>query len=186
MDVSGNVATGGSAIIEGAQIQLVSYDPVVAAFSGSPTNLFVTQSVTFTDASTGSITNWIWSFGDGASVTNLSNASANHTYASAGTYSVSLTVNGPAGSSTNTRTSYIVVSPNPTIGSVQISNGQFILSGSNGAAGVQYRILGSTNLALPLASWTPLFTNVFANDGSYSYTNSPVTNAASFFQLVSP
>jgi PKD repeat protein len=186
VDVSGNVDTGGSAIIEGAQIQLVSYDPPVAAFSGSPTNLFATQSVTFADASTGNITNWIWSFGDGASTTNVSNASVNHTYASVGTYAVSLTVNGSAGSSTTTRTGYIVASPNPTIGSTQISNGQFILSGSNGPAGVQYRILGTTNLALPLASWTPLFTNVFATDGSYSYTNSSLTNAASFFQLVSP
>jgi PKD repeat protein len=186
VDVSGNVDTGGSAIIEGAQIQLVSYDPPVAAFSGSPTNLFVAQSVTFTDASTGSITNWIWSFGDGASVTNISNASVNHIYASVGTYTVSLTVNGPAGSSATTRTSYIVASPNPTIGRAQISNGQFSLSGSNGQAGVQYRILGTTNLALPLASWTPLFTNVFATDGSYSYTNSSATNAASFFRLVSP
>ena len=154
----------------------------VAGFSGSPTNLFVTQSVTFTDASTGSITNWAWNFGDGNSVTNTSNASVNHTYASAGTYTVSLIVTGVGGSSTDTRTSYIVVSPNPTIGSAQISNGQFILSGANGPAGVQYRILGSTNLV----SWTPLFTNVFGADGSYSYTNSSVTNSASFFQLVSP
>jgi PKD repeat protein len=186
VDVSGNVATGGSAIIEGAQIQLVSYDPPVAAFSGSPTNIFATQSVAFTDASTGSITNWIWSFGDGNSVTNVSNASVNHTYASVGTYTVSLIVTGPAGSSTTTRTSYILASPKPTIGSAQISNGQFILSGSNGPAGVQYRILTSTNLALPLASWTPVFTSVFATDGSYSYTNSSATNAASFFQFVSP
>ena len=37
----------------------------VAGFHGAPTNLFVTQTVTFTDASTGSITNWVWNFGDG-------------------------------------------------------------------------------------------------------------------------
>ena len=165
---------------------MVSYDPPVAAFTGTPTKLFATQSATFTDASTGSITNWMWSFGDGASVTNVSNASVTHTYAGVGTYTVSLIVAGPAGSSTNTRTSYIVASPNPTIGSAQMSNGQFILSGSNGPAGVQYRILGTTNLALPLASWTPVYTNVFATDGSYSYTNSSPTNVAGFFLLVSP
>jgi len=186
VDVFGNVDVGGSATIEGAQIQLVSYDPVIAAFSGTPTNIFATQFVTFTTASTGTITNWIWSFGDGSSVTNVSNASVNHAYANVGTYTVSLTVRGPAGSSTTTRTSYIVASPSPTIGNSQMSNGQFILSGSNGPAGVQYRILGTTNLALPLASWTPLFTNVFATDGSYSYTNSSSANSASFFQLVSP
>jgi hypothetical protein len=37
-----------------------------------------------------------------------------------------------------------------------------------------------------MASWTPVWTNVFAADGSYSYTNSPLTNAASYFRLVSP
>ena len=36
------------------------------------------------------------------------------------------------------------------------------------------------------ASWTPLFTGVFAADGSYNYTNSSATNAAGFFRLVSP
>jgi hypothetical protein len=53
-------------------------------------------------------------------------------------------------------------------------------------AGVQYCILGSTNLALPLASWTPVWTNVFSADGSYSYTNSLLTSSQSFFILVSP
>ena len=186
VDVFGNADVGGSATMEGAQIQLVSYDPVVSVFSGTPTNIFATQSVTFTTASTGTITNWIWSFGDGSSVTNVSNASVNHTYANVGTYTVSLTVKGPAGSDTATRTGYIVALSSPTIGNSQMSNGQFVLSGSNGPAGQQYRILGTTNLALPLASWTTLFTGVFANDGSYSYTNSSATNAASFFRLVSP
>jgi hypothetical protein len=50
----------------------------------------------------------------------------------------------------------------------------------------QYRILTSTNVALPLASWTPVATNTFAPDGSYSYTQSFLTNAASFFLLVTP
>ena len=51
---------------------------------------------------------------------------------------------------------------------------------------MQYRILTATNVALPLASWTPVATNTFAPDGSYSYTQSFLTNAASFFRLVTP
>jgi hypothetical protein len=34
--------------------------------------------------------------------------------------------------------------------------------------------------------WTPVATNTFAPDGSYSYTQSFLTNAASFFRLVTP
>ena len=55
----------------------------VAIFLGTPTNAFATQLVAFTDASTGTITNWVWNFGDGSSVTN-SSGSARHAYATAG------------------------------------------------------------------------------------------------------
>jgi hypothetical protein len=44
----------------------------------------------------------------------------------------------------------------------------------------------TTNVSLPLANWTPVMTNVFAADGSYSYTNTLGTNTAGFFLLVSP
>ncbi|MBC8094240.1 MAG: PKD domain-containing protein, partial [Akkermansiaceae bacterium] len=188
-DVLGNTAASASAsaVIQGAQLQLVSYDPVVSAFSGTPTNLFVSQTVLFTNTSAGTVTSSIWNFGDGISLTNTSKASVSHAYAAPGTYTVSLTVSGPGGSGgTATRTGYIVVSPSPTIGSVQLAGGNLILSGANGPAGVGYRILSSTNLALPLASWTTVYTSAFAADGTYSYTNSPLTNAASFFRLVSP
>jgi hypothetical protein len=41
-------------------------------------------------------------------------------------------------------------------------------------------------VATAVVNWVPVYTNVFANDGSYSYTNSPLTNKATFFKLVSP
>jgi hypothetical protein len=46
--------------------------------------------------------------------------------------------------------------------------------------------LTTTNVALALAGWTPVWTNVFAADGSFSYTNTPGVNPAGFFLLVSP
>jgi hypothetical protein len=49
---------------------------------------------------------------------------------------------------------------------------------------MSYRILAATNLAAP--AWLPIWTNVFAPDGSYGYTNSTLTNPANFFRLVSP
>ena len=79
--------------------------PPVASFTGTPTNVFATQSVAFTDASSGNITNWVWTFGDGNSVTNTS-GNVSHAYAAAGTYTVSLTVNGPGGANTTNQIGY--------------------------------------------------------------------------------
>ena len=70
-----------------------------------------------------------------------------------------------------------VVSTPPSFGSVRLSGGSLVLSGANGTPLAQYRILTSTNVALPLASWTPVVTNAFAADGTYSYTNTAATNA---------
>jgi PKD repeat protein len=63
--------------------------------------------VTFTDTSTGSITNRFWDFGDGGT-TNVTTNSVTHTYAG-GHYDVALTVTGPGGSSTDTQPNYIGV-----------------------------------------------------------------------------
>jgi len=157
----------------------------VAGFSGTPTAGFAPLQVMFTDASTGTITNWLWSFGDGQSVTNTSSASVNHSYAAAGSYTVTLTVAGPGGSNASTQTGYVVASPTPTIGNVTRSSGNLVFSGTNCPAGVQYRILTSTNVALPVASWQPVATNNFLSNGTFSYTNATV-NSAAFFRLVSP
>ncbi len=63
--------------------------------------------VNFIDQSTGSIDTWSWNFGDGgiSSIRNPSN-----TYDKVGLYTVSLTVSGSDGSSTETKTRFINVS----------------------------------------------------------------------------
>jgi PKD repeat protein len=66
--------------------------PPVANFTFSSSALVVT----FTDTSTGTPTSWQWNFGDGARST-LQNPV--HTYASAGTYNVTLTASNAGGSS---------------------------------------------------------------------------------------
>lgn len=155
----------------------------VAGFSGTPTNGFAPLSVVFTDASTGSITNWLWNLGDGVTVTNTSNASVNHTYSSVGSFTVSLKVTGPGGANTATRSSYIATASTPRISGATFAGGKLVFGGANGPAGVQYRILNSTNLAS--ANWKPVATNFFLSNGSFSYTNS-TTNPTGFFRLVSP
>ncbi len=157
----------------------------VANFSGSPRNIYMAQSVTFTDASSGNITNWVWNFGDGNTLNTNASTSVTHAYAAAGTYTVSLIATGTGVSATNTQVNYVVVNPVPTVGRPVLSNGQVVVSGTGGIANSQYRILTAMDLSLPRASWTPVWTNLFAPDGSYSYTNS-LTNSASFFRLVTP
>ena len=66
----------------------------MAGFSGSPTYGAAPLAVTFTDTSSGWITNRQWNFGDGG-MTNTTATSVSYTYSAAGTYTVSLTVSGP-------------------------------------------------------------------------------------------
>src|SRR5207247_2134814 len=90
-----------------------------ASFSASPTVGAPPLQVTFTDTSAGLITNHFWNFGDGTT-TNTSATSVTHTYAAAGTNSVSLTVGGPFGQSLVTRTNYIVVNNGFIISAINI------------------------------------------------------------------
>jgi len=98
----------------------------VAAFSAIPTSGQRPLTVQFTDQSTGSITSWSWSFGDGGTSTLRS---PSHTYDATGYFTVSLTVSGPGGSDTETKTNYIHVtepapvaqfSASPTSGNVPL------------------------------------------------------------------
>ena len=93
----------------GFQIVQAAETPAVAGFTASPVTGAVPLAVTFTDTSTGSITNRYWDFGDGAT-SNTTAKSVAHTYASSGTYTVSLTVSGALGDSTNTQNNVITVS----------------------------------------------------------------------------
>lgn len=78
--------------------------PPVAGFIGAPTSGTIPLAVVFTDQSTGSISTWLWDFGD--SITSTSQ-NPTHVYNNPGVYNVSLTVTGPGGSNTYTRTSYV-------------------------------------------------------------------------------
>jgi PKD repeat protein len=70
--------------------------PPTAGFQASPTSGEAPLTVTFTDQSTGSITSWLWEYGDGTS-SNQNPTHHTHTYSAEGTYAVSLTVTGSGG-----------------------------------------------------------------------------------------
>ena len=79
-----------------------------AGFTAAPTSGPAPLAVQFTDTSTGSPTSWAWDFGDGTTST-AQNPS--HTYAAAGTYSVTLTATNALGANTATKTDLITASP---------------------------------------------------------------------------
>ncbi len=81
-----------------------------ANFEGTPTSGYVPLTVQFTDLSSGQINTWSWDFGDGETSTEQN---PEHTYNNTGTYTVSLTVTGDAGTDTYTINDYIEVIPIP-------------------------------------------------------------------------
>ena len=82
-----------------------------------------------------------------------------------------------------------VVSVTPVTIQFSTAAGNLILSGSGGAgdANLQYYILSSTNLNLPLAQWTPVITNNFNNNGDFSNAV-PIdaTKPSQYFEIVIP
>ena len=157
----------------------------VAAFTGSPTTGFAPLKVILADASTGTITNWLWNFGNGHTVTDTVSGSVTNIYTTTGNFTVSLTTTGPGGANTVTKANFVVISPAPHFSSSALVGNSFIMSGTNGPAGVQYRVLSTTNLTSALVNWTSVYTNIFSPTGAFGYTNT-TGKTKSFFTLVSP
>ena len=83
----------------------------VANFSGTPTSGNAPLSVTFTNSSTGTgPLTYAWTFGDGGTSTA---ANPVYAYATAGTYTVTLTTTNACGSDGETKTGYVTVSNPP-------------------------------------------------------------------------
>ena len=90
------------------------YDPILVSFVMNQTAGTVPVTVAFADTSTGGPTSWRWDFGDGTTSTERNPA---HTYASPGTYSVTLTAsNGPVSNTTTARDAVSASVPPPVIG----------------------------------------------------------------------
>jgi PKD repeat protein len=79
-----------------------------ASFSASPQSGEVPLTVEFTDESTGDFDTWLWSFGDGGTSTDQH---PSHEYTESGVYTVTLTIDGPLGSTSDTKPEYISVLP---------------------------------------------------------------------------
>ena len=90
-------------------IQACKKTTITADFGSDVQSGLPATAVQFTDLSTissGSITSWLWDFGDGQTSTEKS---PSHTYSATGNYNVSLTVKGKDVSNTKTKESFIVI-----------------------------------------------------------------------------
>ncbi len=76
--------------------------------------------------------------------------------------------------------------PQAVISSAVLSSGSLILEGTNGELSGTYSILTSTNVALPLSSWTTNTTGSFTTGGAFSNAVPISTQAQQFFLIKQP
>jgi gliding motility-associated-like protein len=95
--------------------------PVADFTPSSPT--CVTKTITFNDGSTpnsGNLNKWTWNFGDGSATS--SQPSPTHTYATTGTYSVTLQVETNKGCVSTVQSKPVIISPLPVAGFIMPGN----------------------------------------------------------------
>jgi len=128
IDTEGNITY----ILSGSQLVMTVIDvtargvaqpteqPVIASFSPMPPDQGdAPLRVTFSDNSQGTITQWLWDFGDGTTLQvkgdHPRERNPVHSYLSNGSYNVTLTVSGPSGRDTFTWPGCITVGPRPPL-----------------------------------------------------------------------
>ena len=89
-----------------------AYRPVVADFIVNKPIALVNETVVFIDQSGGDLVTWEWDFGDGGTSTS---STPTHSYATAGNYTVSLTVTNPASQDIKTRSEYMQIGIPPIV-----------------------------------------------------------------------
>ncbi len=163
-----------------------------AGFSGKDTAC-INTAVTFTDTSkvaSGSLTQWVWNFGDASSpVTATTNAAQTHTYTAAGTYTATLVVTSSTGCSSPVFNHTIVIEALPTVtfsplNGVCSNAASFALSGGNpvtqtGVGTGVYSGAGVSNGNFDAAT-----AGVGTQSITYTYTTQPAGCVASAQQTI--
>jgi PKD repeat protein len=142
---------------------------VTADFTADPTSGYAPHTVQFTDLSDGSISGWLWDFGDGTPISTEQNPS--HTYTSTGSYTVTLEVSGVDSSDTVTKSNYV---------NVAVINADFTASPESGYAPLSVQFIDSSTGDISGWLWdfgdgTPISTeqnpsHTYNNSGSYTVT----------------
>ncbi len=126
-------------------------NPPIADFTASTTTS-CSGDITFFDNSSNSPTSWLWDFGDGNTST-LENPT--HTYASSGTYTVTLTSTNPFGNDTEVKTNFITID----------------LSGSSPVTASCTPITGDGSLGFGITNVTFNTLNKTSGDASEGYSD---------------
>ena len=185
-----------SGVVTGAMTLTVN-DPIITLQPVSQTNL-VGTTVTFTVNASGSSTvSYQWERGGGvltdgptgfgstiAGATTATLTISNVTVADAanGNYTVVVSDSGSCAVTSAART-LTVLAP-PVLSSVTASAGSYTLSIS-GPAGQTYKVKMSTDVTLPLASWTTLTSGTFSG-GNDTYLDPSPADPQRFYRIVSP
>ncbi len=132
-----------------------------AAFTSNPDSN-VANTIIFTNQSTGNINSWNWSFGDSTSSTSQN---PSHTYANAGTYSVTLMIYG-AQNCQSIVTNSITVGVIPTTYTISGT----VMAGSNIVSNANVSLFNTTsNAYVSSTNVTPNGAYTFANVATGSY-----------------
>lgn len=78
----------------------------------------------------------------------------------------------------------VTVNAAPAFASISVSGNGVAFTGAGGITNANFILLGSTNLALPLADWTPLATNVFDSSGNFNFTNPAARSGQQMFYRI--
>lgn len=128
--------------------------PPVADFSATKTTLVAGESTTFTDQSTGSPTSWAWTF-EGGTPAQSDQQHPTVTYATPGSYTVTLTVSNLAGEDMLTRTDYItVLSPDTEVDHTDpVGTGIITSRADNGEAEDRYKAFDNRYIFGDFTQW---------------------------------
>jgi gliding motility-associated-like protein len=155
-------------------VNVVTCSVPIVGFSANDTTLCVGDCINFIDNSSGNPTSWSWVFAGAVTGTSTSQNPTGICYNAPGTFAVTLTATNVNGSSSLTRTTYIVVSAFPTAGAgpdATICAGQQTTLLGTGGGTYQWSTGGTTASIVVTPATTTTYTVTVSNSAGCTSTD---------------